>query len=75
MAVKDSAAVRLAEIAGLLGRPVETFFQPDASGDGSMTHELLRLWCAIRDPQTRQRVLRMIQDEADLCGAVPEAAE
>ncbi|GAN49961.1 hypothetical protein ACXR8U_09625 [Methylobacterium radiotolerans] len=65
----DALLGRLAEA---LGRPVEIFFTGcgDASGDASPecdalpTLELLRLWAALREPVSRQRVLAAARQEA-----------
>ncbi len=73
----DALLGRLAEA---LGRPVEIFFTGcgDASGDTSgdtsgdaspecdalPTLELLRLWAALREPVSRQRVLAAARQEA-----------
>ncbi|MDE3746832.1 hypothetical protein [Methylobacterium radiotolerans] len=69
----DALLGRLAEA---LGRPVEIFFtgcgdtSGDTSGDASPecdalpTLELLRLWAALREPVSRQRVLAAARQEA-----------
>ncbi|WCS26931.1 hypothetical protein LOK46_08990 [Methylobacterium sp. NMS14P] len=84
----DALLGRLAEA---LGRPVEIFFAGcgpaagSASGDGSgdaspecdalPTLELLRLWEALREPVSRQRVLAAARQEARTLRAIrPEDA-
>ncbi|RUP18105.1 hypothetical protein [Methylobacterium sp.] len=61
----DALLGRLAEA---LGRPVEIFFTGcgDASPecDALPTLELLRLWAALREPVSRQRVLAAARQEA-----------
>ncbi|MCX4199002.1 hypothetical protein OMR07_29090, partial [Methylobacterium organophilum] len=74
----DALLGRLAEA---LGRPVEIFFTGcgDASGDASPecdalpTLELLRLWAALREPVSRQRVLAAARQEARTLRAEPGA--
>lgn len=76
MAVDDRARARLAEIAALLGCPVEKFFGPsDDVFDVGMTYELLSLWSTIRQPQIRQRILETVRRETGQDGAAREAAE
>ncbi|MEL6063018.1 MULTISPECIES: hypothetical protein [unclassified Methylobacterium] len=76
MAVDDRFSARLAEIARLLGCPVESFFGRDEDVfDVGATYELLSLWCTIRQPLVRQRILETIRRELGRDGAAPEAAE
>ncbi|MCJ2065558.1 hypothetical protein MKK63_23020 [Methylobacterium sp. J-088] len=76
MAVEDSSARRLVEIAALLGCPVDSFYAPgeDAFGVG-MTCELLSLWSTIRHPEVRQRILEVLRHETERDVVAPEAAE
>ena len=76
MAVEDSSAGRLVEIAALLGCPVESFYAPgeDAFTIG-MTSELLSLWSTIRQPEVRQRILEIVRHETGRHVVAPEAAE
>lgn len=75
MAVDDRASARLAEIAALLGCPVEKFFaHGDDAFDIGMTYELLSLWSTIRQPQVRQRILEAVRSETGRNGAPPGAA-
>ncbi|WP_457107854.1 hypothetical protein [Methylobacterium sp. P5_C11] len=62
----DALLGRLAEA---LGHPVEIFFAevgPEAAPDREpiATLELLRLWSALREPRSRQRVLAVARQEA-----------
>ena len=75
MAVEDPTAARLIEIAGLLGCPVQTFFEITVSCDIVTTHELLRLWGQIDDRQARQRILQTVREEVRLRASLPRAAE
>lgn len=76
MAVEDSSAGRLVEIAALLGCPVESFYAPgDDALNNSMTCELLSLWSKVRRPEVRQRILGLLRHEAEGDVAAPEAAE
>ncbi|MGH1591708.1 hypothetical protein ACRBEV_29160 [Methylobacterium phyllosphaerae] len=64
MTIDDSAIVRLREIAAVVGCPVEAFFaSADEGVEAGMTHELIRLWNALQEPQARQRVLTIARHE------------
>lgn len=71
--ISDNRSARLAEIARVLGIPVERFFAapPDEAGGDVLT--LLWLWSAIEDGQARRRVINLARQEAQRSGH-PERA-
>lgn len=82
MAPIARADVLLGRLADALGCPIATFF-PEAESDPAAfpALELVRLWDAIEEPQSRQRILAVARQEAQRqrdarsCGAADQPVQ